>query len=141
MLKTKTQQLTVIFILIIICVFLIRIYQTKAPTPSPIPLPNNTTTETSSSAFLEVSGTKYEDKIQGEISVYDFMKKLKEDKKINFEARNYAGMGEFIESINGVKNSDKSWIYYVNGKKAEIGVSNYKIKSGDIVSFRYEKYF
>ena len=141
MLKTKTQQLTVIFILIAICVFLIRIYQTKTPPTSPSPLQSSVKTEPESSAFFEVNGIKYEGKIPGEISVYDFMEKLKKDKKINFEARNYAGMGEFIESINGIKNSDKSWIYYVNGKKAEIGVSNYKIKKGDIVSFRYEKYY
>ena len=44
-----------------------------------------------------------------------------------------------IEEINKVKNGgEKNWIYYVNGKKAEIGVSNYKIKEGDVVSWKYE---
>ena len=49
-------------------------------------------------------------------------------------------MGKFIVAINGVKgNGDKNWIYYVNGKKAQTGVSNYKLKSGDVVSWKYEK--
>ena len=47
-------------------------------------------------------------------------------------------MGKFIESINDLKNGEKNWIYYVNGEKANIGVSNYKIKSGDVVSWKYE---
>ena len=44
-------------------------------------------------------------------------------------------MGKLVEEINGLKNSgEKNWIYYINGKKANIGVSNYKINKGDIVS-------
>ena len=67
------------------------------------------------------------------------MEKLKSEGKINFVEKNYTGMGKFIESINGIKNGEKNWIYYVNGQKANIGVSNYKIKNGDIVSWKYEK--
>ena len=49
-------------------------------------------------------------------------------------------MGKFIETINGVKgNGDQNWIYYVNGQKAQVGVSNYKIKPGDVVSWKYEE--
>src|SRR3989338_9106921 len=52
----------------------------------------------------------------------------------------YIGMGKLIEEINGSKNDgNKYWIYYVNGKKAQVGVSNYKIKAGDVVSWKYEK--
>ena len=73
-------------------------------------------------------------------TVYDFMDKLRSEGKINFVEKNYTGMGKFIETINGMKSgSDRSWIYYVNGKEAEVGVSNYKINPGDIVSWKYEK--
>lgn len=72
-------------------------------------------------------------------TVYDFMDKLRKEEKINFTEKNYVGMGKFIVSINEIKgNGDKNWIYYVNNKKAETGVSNYKIKEGDIVSWKYE---
>ena len=68
------------------------------------------------------------------------MNKLKSDGKINFTEKNYIGMGEFIDSINGVKNNqNQNWIYCVNGVEAQVGVSNYKIKTGDIVSWKYEK--
>lgn len=88
----------------------------------------------------ELPVSSYDYKTEDSGSVADFMDKLKQEEKINFTEENYAGMGKFIESINGIKNSgDKNWIYYVNNKKADIGVSNYQIKNGDIVSWRYEK--
>lgn len=76
----------------------------------------------------------------GKTSVFDFMGKLQNEGKINFTEKNYIGMGEFIDSINGIQNnSNRSWIYYVNDKKATIGVSNYKLNPGDVVSWKYEK--
>jgi Domain of unknown function (DUF4430) len=87
-----------------------------------------------------LSVLSYQYKAEAPESVYDFMQKLQNESKIAFQEKTYAGMGKFIESINGIKNSgDKNWIYYVNGEKANIGVSNYKINIGDIVSWKYEK--
>ena len=91
-------------------------------------------------AVLEINGVSYEDNISGKISVYDFMSKLRDEGKITFTDKNYIGMGEFIVSINGIENnSDMSWIYYVNNKEASVGISNYKINGGDVVSWKYEK--
>ena len=90
--------------------------------------------------ILEINDVKYVDEITAKTSVYDFMSKLRSEGKINFKEKNYLGMGEFIVSINGVTgNNQKSWIYYVNGKEAQVGISNYKINPGDIVSWKYEK--
>lgn len=87
-----------------------------------------------------VNNLEYKNTITGEISVYDFMDKLRAEGKINFMEKNYTGMGKFITSINGIENSGgQNWIYYVNNKEAQVGVSNYKIKVGDIVSWKYEK--
>ena len=73
------------------------------------------------------------------MSVYDFMVDLQKEGKITFKDKNYPGMGEMIEEINGIKNNgNKNWIYYVNGKEATVGVSNYKINPRDIVSWKYE---
>ena len=89
---------------------------------------------------LEINGQRYEDEIASQKSVYDFMSKLRNEGKINFTEKNYTGMGKFIETINGVKgNGGQNWIYYVNGKEAQVGVSNYKINPGDVVSWKYEK--
>jgi hypothetical protein len=73
-------------------------------------------------------------------SVYDFMKDLQKKGELGFKEKDYPGMGKFIEEINGIKNGEKNWIYYVNGKKATVGVSNYKLNEGDIVSWKYELY-
>lgn len=72
-------------------------------------------------------------------TVYEMMGGLRREEKINFSEKTYAGMGKFIEEINGTKNTgSKNWIYYVNDKKAMVGVSNYKINPGDVVSWKYE---
>jgi hypothetical protein len=93
-----------------------------------------------SNAILEINGQKYESEIKNSISVYDFMDKLRSEGKISFTEKNYTGIGKFIDTINEVRgNGDKNWIYYVNNKKAQVGVSNYKIKPGDLVSWKYEK--
>lgn len=93
-----------------------------------------------SKAFLEIGEGKYEGAINESTSIYDFMTELRRKGKINFKEKNYMGMGKFIEEVNGVKNSgEKNWIYYINGQKANVGVSNYKLINGDIVSWKYEE--
>ncbi len=88
---------------------------------------------------LEINGVKYVSEIKSGTSVYDLMTKLKDAGQMNFKDKTYIGLGKFIEEINGMKgNGEKYWIYYVNGHKAEVGVSNYKINPGDVVSWKYE---
>jgi len=82
----------------------------------------------------------YTNTFPGPLTVYDFMEEFRREGKINFTEKNYIGMGKFIEEINGVKgDSDHNWIYYVNGRQAQVGVSNYKLKPGDVVSWKYEE--
>jgi len=140
MLKTKKQKLTIVIILILICSFLIYSY-TKTDNQK-IKEPNiNQGEKTIEIATLEINGIKYESKILGETSIYDFMYQLKNEGKIDFQEKNYTGMGKFIEEINGIKGDGKNfWIYYVNGQKAEIGVSEYKIKPNDVITWKYESY-
>lgn len=89
----------------------------------------------------QIDDISFKNDILGEISVYDFMSELRKEGKINFVEKNYIGMGKLITEIDGIRsNGEKNWIYYVNGTEAQVGVSNYKIKKGDIVSWKYEKY-
>jgi hypothetical protein len=138
--KEKIKKLTLIISLMIICGFLISTYYHKDPTK-----PNISTTTANSSispiqttTLLIINGTKYGTQIAAPISAYNLMTQLQNENKITFQSKNYNGMGEFIEEINGVKNGSKNWMYYVNGVKADIGVSNYKINPGDVVSWKYE---
>lgn len=91
-------------------------------------------------ASKTIAELDYKDTIPGSLTVYDFMDKLRSEGKMNFTEKEYTGMGKFIESINGIQNSSSQfWIYYVNGQEAQVGVSNYKINTGDILSWKYEK--
>ncbi|MBU0612358.1 DUF4430 domain-containing protein [Patescibacteria group bacterium] len=134
--KEKIKKLIIIGVLLSVCLVLISIYKTPTKKETSI----NTIESPAGIATLFVNEIKYEGKIQNETSVYEFMSQLREDGKINFKEKEYPGMGKFIEEINGLKNNgERNWIYYVNDKKAEVGVSNYKINKGDIVSWKYEK--
>ena len=117
-----------------ICSFLIYYYQAP-PRQNTVPL----SASPGQTATLLVNSVKYESQIAEPMSVYDFMTQLQNEGKITFKDTAYVGLGKFIEEINGIKGAGgRNWIYYVNGKKAEVGVSNYKINPGDVVSWKYE---
>ena len=81
---------------------------------------------------IEYTATKNE-------TVYELMDSLRKENKISFTEKTYSGMGKFIDSINGISgNGRENWIYFVNGEIASMGVSNYKLKPGDVVSWKYE---
>ncbi len=61
------------------------------------------------------------------------------------ETRHYAGLGEFITSINGLSNDPaggKYWMFYVwensRWEYASVGAGSYELRDGDNVKFRYE---
>ena len=88
---------------------------------------------------LVVNNTTYSLAIPANSTAYDFMKLLREKTSFNFTGRDFGGpLGFFVEEINGVKNGQKFWIFSINGKKSQLGVSNYRIQSGDIISWNYE---
>jgi len=90
------------------------------------------------SVDINVFNKSYSIKIQENGSVYDAMKSIS-DESFSFKSTNHAGLGYFIESINGVKGEPgKYWIYYVNGKEASVGVSNYILKDGDSILWKQE---
>ena len=104
------------------------------------PEPEKEVSSQEQKAILEINGQRYEGAITAGGTVYGFMTNLREEGKINFTEKTYVGMGKIIVTINGVKsNGEYTWIYYVNDKEAEVGVSNYKINPGDVVSWKYEK--
>jgi len=76
-------------------------------------------------------------------TVYEAMQLLQIDSRqpFTFSAKNYPGMGYFIEEINGIKNDTKTntyWIMYVNGQSAQVGASQYILKPNDIITWKYE---
>ena len=51
----------------------------------------------------------------------------------NIEFKDYGGdLGIFISAINGIKpTGNKFWLFKINGQGSDVGVSSYKVKSGD----------
>ena len=101
------------------------------PEPASSPLPT---------VRMSINGVAYDVPQKSPGSVYGAMETLRKNGKITFTEKTYSGIGKLITSINGIKsNGDMTWIYYVNEKEAEIGVSKNIIKPGDVVSWKYEK--
>lgn len=70
---------------------------------------------------------------------YEAMQKLASTTAFTFKATYNSGLGYFIDEINGVPNTSRTfWIYYVNGKEATVGISMYIMKPGDSINWRYE---
>ena len=74
-------------------------------------------------------------------TVHDVMQFLAAMQGLEFVGSEYGDLGFFVESIGGIKNDKlkgKYWIYYINGEKAKIGISNYIIQPNDIIFWKYE---
>lgn len=53
--------------------------------------------------------------------------------------KSFSGLGEYVESIDGVKPDSKHfWSFYVNGKSSNVGASSYTTKSGDVIEWKLE---
>jgi len=91
---------------------------------------------------LLIEDKKYETDVDVGSSIYDVMKKLRNTQGLLFTTREYSGLGQFVEEINGVREDKQKgiyWLFYVNGQSANIGISNYIIKPNDLISWKYAK--
>ena len=75
-------------------------------------------------------------------NVFDILKRVTRNKKIQMEFRNdpvYSGA--YIEGINHLYEFDcgteSGWMYKVNGWFPNYGCSQYKVKDGDVISWVY----
>lgn len=88
-----------------------------------------------------INGKNYPVSFIAHQNVYEVMKQLHESGKIKVDFKNYSGLGYFVDGIDGVKSDTfraKYWIYYINSAKAQIGISQYELKSGDVITWKYE---
>ena len=73
-------------------------------------------------------------------TVFDLLKKVTEENNLEFSYKEYPDLGVFIESIDNFKNDPEKnlwWQYWVNGEFGKVGVSNYQLKNGDLVEWKY----
>lgn len=90
---------------------------------------------------IEINDQKYPLSVPEKSTAYDAMNKLVADKKITAVFNKFSGLGYFVDEIDGIK-TDKSqgkyWIYYLNGKPAQLGISQYILKKNDSITWKYE---
>lgn len=56
------------------------------------------------------------------------------------ETKEYPGVGEFVQSINGVTaDSTQFWAFYLNGASSNVGAGQYITKSTDKIEWRLEE--
>lgn len=75
-------------------------------------------------------------------TVYEAMLLLHAKGLLPIVFKQFAGLGAFVQSINGLENSAKNnqfWIYYINGKAATLGISSIKLNPNDYITWKYEE--
>jgi len=53
------------------------------------------------------------------------------------------GVNAYVTEIDGITAQDSKkeyWAFYVNGKMAEVGAGSYKLREGDKIEWKIEKY-
>lgn len=79
-------------------------------------------------------------RLEEEKTVLDLLEKVTEENDLEFSFKQYPDLGVFVESIDNVVNDFERnlwWQYWVNGEYAIIGASNYQLKNGDSVEWKY----
>jgi len=112
----------------------------KAPeTTQPSIVPTQSVTST---LTLIVDDKSYSTTYQDNLSVYDLMVNVRNNQDFTFDGKDYGpDMGFFVESINGIKgDSEKNlyWVFYLNDKKAETGISATNLNPNDVITWKYE---
>jgi len=108
--------------------------QPSAVSSSPVFVPTGT------QAVIKIGENTYSVDVTPGETVIETMRALSTAGTLTFAGRDYPGLGFFVDSINGQKNEGgKYWVFYVNGVSATSGVSMYRVTSGDVIEWKYEK--
>ncbi len=97
------------------------------------------TVEQNQNAELVIGSNKVSFQFEEGQTIYEVMQKLQEENKLSFTGKEYPALGFFVTSVDSLRSGEgKNLIYYVNGKEASVGISNYEIKEGDIIEWKLE---
>ncbi len=91
-------------------------------------------------ASLLVDGRTYSLNIPEGSTVRDMMNMAASTSQIfSFHEKLFSGIGYFVDEINGIKNTSNAyWFYYLNGSRANVGISSYVLKPNDKVEWKFE---
>lgn len=92
-------------------------------------------------SFTIANGSSYTASVPSGSTVEDAMNALKEQ-GFEYSVISYSGIGSYVSQIEGVQEDGRAgmyWIYYINGVKAQSGISTTSIANGDHIVWRLEK--
>ena len=70
-------------------------------------------------------------------TAFDALKAIEQRHAIALQAKEFTGLGMFVESIGGVKNTQTAyWQYWVNGEYSTVGSDQYELKEGDQITWK-----
>ncbi|MBI4065911.1 DUF4430 domain-containing protein [Candidatus Kaiserbacteria bacterium] len=102
----------------------------------------NSYVATTSRATFKVGDKTYQTDVAPNENVIGAMRTLSSTADFTYTSREYPGLGVFVDSINGIKNSGGMyWILYTNGVTASLGASATVLKADDVIEWKYEKSF
>lgn len=82
----------------------------------------------------------YELQVEKNSTVEQAMKKARKNKGLAYQTREFAGMGTYVEGVNGVEESGGLyWVYYINGTRAYSGISTTTVKKNDEIMWKFRK--
>ena len=139
------------YFVIIVVVFLLGIstgrnYKASETNLSGVPLTVRQFTQVQTASIMIDYGSgkiqTYRDlPITATSTAFDVLKSVVDANNLNLGFKDYGkSMGIFIESIGDVGKDPagkKWWQYWVNNSYSQVGVSNYNVKPGDVIEFKF----
>jgi|SRR3989344_1844352 len=91
------------------------------------------------SAIIRVGDSATAIAWQDGATLYEALDRARREGRIDFGAREYSGLGYFIESIGSLSEGNGKFLtYFINGKRASVGVSSYLLKHGDVIEWKLQ---
>lgn len=75
-------------------------------------------------------------------TVFDVLKHVTAEEKIDFKYKEYGDLGVMVDSIGDKTNNfaaDQYWQFWVNNAYSTAGASLYRLKAGDVIEWKYIK--
>ncbi|MFA6100212.1 MAG: DUF4430 domain-containing protein [Patescibacteria group bacterium] len=91
---------------------------------------------------LKVLDRTYTQAFVKDQNAYEFMRALEQKQDFKFDGKDYGPeMGFFVQSINNQTNDSAKnlyWVFYLNDKKSDLGISSVKLNPNDVITWKYE---
>lgn len=132
MFKEQAKKLEIFVIVAVIALIGIVYALTKQPVLAPT---NDTVNQQQENSIQQVSTTAitYQG-VEGKTAL-ELLKAAH-----NVETKEFTGIGEFVESIDGVApDANHFWGFWVNGTQAQVGAGQYVTKSSDVIEWKLEE--